>query len=319
MRYSELKKQIRSGGGALKPAYLVYGQDDYLKSEALKLFKSLVDGDFKDFNLTVIEDDIDAALAETNALPMLADFKVIVLTLSSKASEEGVAKLKNYLVTPVDTAILVVSCDSDIAKSLKIRGIESVICSDVTDEEIKEEVVSLLAPTHVMTDEALGELIIRTRRSFARIVSETNKLKSYSSGIISKKDVEDMVAADIEYQVFRLTEAVCSKSANQSLEILTALLDSGIKPKVIVDSLYERYRRILHVSLNKSAPNEYFAEQFYISAPAVYYIKRAAENYSQVQLKNICDYLHSLQCDILMGKRSDESAMHEAILQLICA
>jgi len=50
---------------------------------------------------------------------------------------------------------------------------------------------------------------------------------------------------------------------------------------------------------------------------AVYYLRKASSGYSQVRLKRSVDYLHGLQFDVLSGRRTENSALGEAVLELL--
>ena len=151
----------------------------------------------------------------------------------------------------------------------------------------------------------------------SRIATEMVKLKAYCDDVITKRAVEEMVSANIDFQIYELANAVSEKNANKALEALDVFFKNGIRGVTIINRLYDKYRNMLHAELNKNLPNEEVAKLLGMKSGAVYFLRKVSSNYSQMRLKKCVDYLHSLQYDVLSGKRSDVSAIHEAILQLL--
>ena len=125
------------------------------------------------------------------------------------------------------------------------------------------------------------------------------------------------MSKDIELQIYELANAVSEKNANKALEALDVFFKNCIRGVTIINRLYDKYRNMLHAELNKNLPNEEVAKLLGMKSGAVYFLRKVSSNYSQMRLKKCVDYLHSLQYDVLSGKRSDVSAIHEAILQLL--
>ena len=318
MKYQELKlhlNQALNGERNFAPAYFVYGNDDYLLGEAVKLFKSVVDGDFVALNFTE-SSDMGETLQTLSTFPVFDAHRVCRYVFDEETTEDDVEALKGYLSSPVPESILVVSCSAREAAALATNSCEAVVCDSLKDDELSREVKALMSPTPI-DDAAVAELVTRTQSSMARIVSETKKLKAYSPDGIKKKDVEDMVASDLEYQTYKLAEAVSLKDGKGALIMLQSILDSGVHPRVALASLYERYRRMLHISLNSGLSNDELAKLFGLKkSGAVYYLRKGAENYSQTRLKSAVDYLHFLQTESVSG-RNDLNLLQEAVLQLL--
>lgn len=324
MNWSALNNHINAvldGSENADKVYVVYGVDDYLVYTALKQFRRLVDDEFAQFNFARFSqaDGMAAVLETLNTVPVFDVRKVAVLTLSEKCTEAELSVLKDYLASPNEGTVLAIGCPADVAKSLGTKHCTTVNCAPLSEQEINEQIDALLKepPARTMDAAARKELIERTQSSMARIVTETAKLKAFSDGNITYKDVTELVNADLDYRLYMLTDAVSVRDSARTVDILTAMLDAGTPPRVIINGLYDRFRKLLHVSLNKGATNDYFASYFGGSPNALYFIRRTLANYTQIRLKNSVDMLHRLQYDILSGKRQEDSAMHEAVLELI--
>ncbi len=323
MKYGEFKRHFQaaaSGQADFAPVYIVCGDDDYLKDEVLALFRSVIDSEYADFNFTRTTGvDVDAAIDSAYTFPMFDTRKVVILTLENALDESGKTAVEKYVSDPCDTTIFIIDCDDEIAKSLKIKKAQTVSCSRLDDAEILSEINDLCQrpPQKRIDRDAALELISRTQGSMGRIAVELEKLKSYSEGAITKIDVCEMVSADIDFQIYELANAVSEKNAAKALEVLDVFFKNGIRGVTIINRLYDKYRNMLHAELNKGLSNDDLAKLLGMKSGAVYFLRKVSSNYSQMRLKKCVDYLHSLQFDVLTGKRGDVSAIHEAILQLL--
>ncbi len=324
MKYGEFKQHIKEasqGRENFAPAYIVYGDDDYLKSSAIKALKNLVDPEYADFNLSTAsgDDGVSSAIDALYTFPMFDERKVVVLTLDGAISSASKDAYEKYLASPSETSVLAVDCDDEVAKSLKNKKAQAVDCSRLEDSELAKEIeeIASYVPARKIDKDAEIELVTRTQGNMSRIATELVKLKAYCDEVITKRDVEDMVSADIDFQIYELANAVSEKNANKALEVLDVFFKNGIRGVTVINRLYDKYRNMLHAELNKNLSNEEVAKLLGMKSGAVYFLRKVSSNYSQMRLKKCVDYLHALQYDVLSGKRSDVSAIHEAILQLL--
>lgn len=324
MKYGEFKQHInavRKGEETLFPTYLVFGDDDYLKNSIVKAFKGLVDSEFADFNLSVIsgDDEMESAIDALYTFPMFDERKVVILTINGAVSEQSKNAYERYLSSPSDTSVLVIDCDDDGAKALKNKKAQSINCSRLDDGDLMTEIAEIaqIEPSRTIDRDAVSELILRTQGNMSRISTEMIKLKAYVDARITKQDVEDMVSADIDFQIYELANAVSEHNADKALQALDVFFKNGIRGVTIINRLYDKYRNMLHAELNKNLNNDDMAKLLGMKSGAVYYLRKTSSNYSQMRLKKCVDYLHNLQNDVLTGKRNDIGAIHEAILGLL--
>lgn len=324
MKFGEFKQHFQAvtdGQAKFAPVYIVCGDDEYLKGEALSSFKSAVDQEYADFNFSRLSGDnaMSEAVDAAYTFPMFDERKVVVLWVENAPSESDKALFEKYVADPCETSVFVIDCDDETAKAFKSKKAQVVNCSRLDDSELIEEINALAAraPQKRIERDAALELISRTQGSMARIAIEIEKLKSYSEGAITKVDVCEMVSADIDFQIYELANAVSEKNAAKALEVLDVFFKNGIRGVTIINRLYDKYRNMLHAELNKGMSNDDLAKLLGMKSGAVYFLRKTSANYSQMRLKRCVDYLHSLQFDVLTGKRGDLSAIHEAILQLL--
>ena len=324
MRYSELAKHIDEalrGERSFAPFYVVFGEDDYLKDLAVKQFEDMLDKDYADFNFSSFEKDVtvDELKDALDTYPMFDNVRVVVLFVEDKLQESVKQFIDEYVKAPSPTSVFVAVADGDAVKSLNQKRAEKIDCAHLDDAELIEEINKILweEPPCAIDPSAAEELIRRTQNGMARIVSETLKLKSYAPSKITKADVEEMVVADVEYQAFELADAIASKNGDKALKMLAKLYEDGIKGVTLINKIYDKYRKMFFAKVNKDLRNDELAQLLGIKAGAVYYLRQTAENYTPMRLKKCVEYLHSLQFDVLSGKRLEASAAQEAVLQLL--
>ena len=326
MKYVELKKHIDDalkGVTKFEPIYLIGGGDAYLRQSATAMFKGLVDPDYADFNLSIVAQGqgVSSAIDALSLYPVFDERKVVIIPdFPEKVADQDKDLIKGYLKAPNPASIFVVVGDEksvkDFAKEEKLAYVD---CDKLDENMIAFELDTLLKedPQKSIEPKALHALVEKTLGDMSRIVCEVKKLKSYSGDIITLQDVEVMVAPDLEFAIYELTGAVSEKQPEKALEILDVFFKQGVRGHTIITMLYGQYRKMLHAELHKATDNGQLASHLGISTGQLYHVKRVSKNYTQVRLKQAVDYLHNLQYSILIGKRLEQTAVHDAVLTLL--
>lgn len=326
MKYTALRGHLdeaRAGGtAALSPCYVVYGDDAWLRQSAVGMFRALTDPEYASFNYTVMSasDGAEEAVFTLNTFPVFDRIRVTVVEdVTDKLSAADKAAYEKYISSPNPDAVLVLVCEDGAEKQASFEGAEKVDCSRLAEAEAAGIVAGMLKaePERTMQRAALHELYTRTLGDMSRIACEIGKLKAYCDGEIKRDDVCAMTSAEPDYQIFRLSDAIGAGDKPAALRVLTALLDDGLRPMTVLNMLYAYYRRMLHAELRKDEPDAAVAALLGIKPGALYHVRRASGRYTQMKLKRCADHLHGLQYAVLTGRRSEESAMHEAVLTLI--
>lgn len=322
LKYGELKKHIddvMAKNANFAPAYVVSGEDEYLRSQTIAQLKSVADEDFADLNVTRLtaDDGVVAAIDTLLTYPVFGEYRVVVLTLSQKPTDADKELIKKYVSSPSETSVFVIDCDADSANTLKGKGFERIECSKLEPPELERMIRELCAPTHTIDRDALGELINRTQGYMSRIAGEITKLKDYCELRITLDDVCSLVATDLDYQIYALADAVSRKDADMAFSVLDSFYKNGIRSMRIINQLYDKYRKMLHAELNKGLSNDDLGNLLGMKGGAVYHLRKVSCGYSQMRLKRSVDYLHSLQVDVLSGRRTESSALQQAVLELL--
>ena len=105
---SELKKEIKSGD--FKNAYLLYGEESYLKEYyASELKNKIVDKTFEAFNFHYFDGkdtELDDILKDAQMLPMMSEYNfVMVKDYPIEKSANDIKLLEEYLKDAPDTTV----------------------------------------------------------------------------------------------------------------------------------------------------------------------------------------------------------------------
>lgn len=323
MKYTALKSHLdRTDGKPLASCYVVYGDDAWLRQSAVGMFRALVNPDYASFNCSSVSaaDGAEVAVGMLNTFPMFDVLRVVIVPdVQEKFSDADKATYERYLASPNPEAVLVLVCEESAEKYASFKGAEKVDCNRLAEDEIAVLVDGMLReePVRTMQRAALHELVSRTLSDMSRISCEVSKLKAYCDSDITRADVCEMTSAEPDVQIFQLSDAVGSGNAGRALEVLDALTGDGVRPMTVLNLLYGYYRRMLHAELHKGEPDADVAALLGIKPGALYHLRRVSGKYSQVRLKKCVDYLYELQFAVLTGKRSEGSAMHDAVLTLL--
>ena len=81
--------------------------------------------------------------------------------------------------------------------------------------------------------------------------------------------------------------------------------------------LINHFRRLLSVSLDSVSTAEELGEMLGVKPFAVKQYKMQAKNFTQKKLKQTVDYLEDAYEDVLKGKYSEQSALKNAVINLL--
>ena len=239
--------------GTFRTAYLLYGEEAYLKKTYRdKLKKALsTDGDTMNFagfqgKDVAVSEVID--LSET--LPFFAEHRLILIEDSGlfKGSEE---KLSEYIAQiPQTTTILFVESEVDkrskLYKALKEHG-KIVEFAKQNEELLTRWLLGRLKRENKnITKSAMQEFFLRVGMDMSALDREMEKVLCYcyDQEIIEKQDIEAICPQQVENRIFEMIDAITDSKRKQALELYYDLLALKVSPMIIL-SLFHRQCNIL--------------------------------------------------------------------------
>ena len=242
--------------GQLKQAYLLYGEEAYLRKQYKDKLKAALcaDGDTMNFHYydgkeVHIPQIID--LAET--LPFLARRRVVFIE-NSGLFKHGGEELAEYLKTPCDTAFFVF-IEAEVDKRSKLYKAVSALGScvefAVQDEDtLKRWILGLIKKEgKQITAQRLAYLIAKTGTDMENIRMELEKLFCYcmDRDAIQPEDIDAVCVTRISSHIFDMINAIADKQQKKALELYYELLALKEPPMRILFLIARQCNMLLQV------------------------------------------------------------------------
>lgn len=172
------------------------------------------------------------------------------------------------------------------------------------------------------TGEAVDLLILNCGLNLWRLDSEIRKLADFSAGggspeggkikrVISRSQVEELVVPSVNYNVFRLTDALAKKNKKKALEALYAALDNGEKPTELLGLLAWQIRNLLRFKLNPDKSSDLKLHPFVLEK-----IRESARFFSLDELNAILFKIIDLDLAFKTGGLNEKTALSLLIAEL---
>lgn len=245
--------------GVFKSAYLLYGEEAYLRLQYRDRLKNALADPADTMNVSCFqgkgirpEEIID--LAET--LPFFADRRVILVE-DSDFFKNKCDLLADYLPSMPDTACLIfveagtdrVNKSNRLYKAVKAKGrvVEFGAQSEATLTKwilgiLKREKKQISRP-------ALDLFLKRSGLDMAHISAELEKLICYTYGReeITLQDIQEICTIQIEDRIFDMVRAIAEKKQTLALNLYYDLLSLKKSPRAILSLIGRQFQKLLLV------------------------------------------------------------------------
>ena len=268
----KLKKEVTNK--TLRPVYVLYGEETYLRDNAAKAITraAFSDGEFRDFNDDQFSlntpENISVALSAANQLPMMASRRVVKITeirvstsaMKDTLKEDAEDELKAYLENPNPSSVVVFVVDElngsrKLGKMLKSQPGAVEFC--FPDEmEIRKLAENVFERAGVRVEPmALRRLIDLVGCDARRITIEAEKLATAAlpAGAVDDKLVESLVRNTRETSNFDFVRSLISGRKFEAIKLLEKALSDGEEPLALLGLLSWQYRDELKKSSARSA------------------------------------------------------------------
>jgi DNA polymerase-3 subunit delta len=291
---SELSyNRIPSGSfpGELSKVYLILGDDDALKREAIaKILDSALDPSFADFDKETLDfgaggdgaGDQDSAalriLAAANSAAFMSPRRVVLANSIQRLSKDDQDSLALGIEHLGGQTCLILVVDAPLYEAGKPKGkqIENALkksaashgivltCESPDVKDLHSRAVSLIQSAGKTADSSVIDLLVARSTAASSssggnlniLRSEIDKLVTYvgDAPSITARDAQLLVAQLPEENIFQMLDAVGAKDSRKALLLASNMLDSGENPEgVIARSLVMLQRHFRWLCLAKSA------------------------------------------------------------------
>lgn len=262
MKVQELDFAIKKNG--IAPIYLIEGEEDYLRDQALSVIQSAVlgekgtgtggDGGLEAFNYDrLYGDESDAAeiLARAGEAPVLAPRRLVLLKAADKLPAHEKEALLPYLKNPCDSTTLVFEAQrldgrQKFTQALK-QHVVVVDCSPLFENQLAAWIRGEASRAGVrLNDNAILLLKEVAGGSLYLVRRELEKLAAYvrPGNVAGPAEVESVRGVQPGASVFDLAAAIGARDRGRALRILARNLEAGEAPLRILGSLVWQYRQL---------------------------------------------------------------------------
>ena len=250
------------------PAYLLHGQDEFLKEEALRhLIDAAVDSATRDFNFDQrrgAETDAATLSSLVNSPPMMAERRVVVIRVVTALKKDARAALEKYLRSPASDVLVImtVPADAKLDKTLPSLA-EDVNCAPLSGALVPKWIVSRVEKTYgsTITPAAVELLQDAVGSDLAELAIELEKLAAYcGSKPIDEAAVTHTVGVRRDETPGRLLDAVAMRDAALALSLVPGVLNQPKQNAVLLVMMLTTQTLALAVGLTRNIrqSNDYY-------------------------------------------------------------
>jgi DNA polymerase III subunit delta len=225
------------------PVYLFHGEEDLLAEEATELvIAAALSMEEREFNLDVMygsEADARDIASHASSFPMMAERRVVVVRELDRVANKDL--LSGYLEQPSETTCLILqTVKADMRRKpylLAKRHGMIIEFRPLYDSQIPGWIAGQVSTQgRSIRPDAARMLATYVGQSLREIRNEIEKLLLYAGERreILLEDVQAVVGASREYNIFELQKVVGARQVNRAVQIIDRMLEAGESPVMIV-------------------------------------------------------------------------------------
>jgi len=240
-----LLRSLKKGAPVPEPVYLLHGDEDVLKDEAIRALVDSAVGSSRDFNLDVrFAPDLtpESFHALVNTPPMMAERRAVVIRGVEQVGKRKTRlrdEVVRYLASPNPTTVLVlVVAAGDEADADLVRASAAVAVDALAAERVPRWLLHRATTLGVTLAPDATELLLKAvGNDLSTLSRELEKLASLAGGAggrpVTADDVSNLVGVRRDETVFDLVEAALERRAARAAQLVEPVLEqagmSGVK------------------------------------------------------------------------------------------
>ena len=250
MNYQEFFSLIKNGLPC--GTYVLHGEEEYVKSAAVRAIENSVPEDFRPFNLCKTAKPSPQQLYEAcETLPFMAEKRFVIcyeLADGTEASKYADCLDKHS----AETVLLMVfrgklAANLYMAKYAAKHGCE-VLFEPLSITEKAKWCMKRAAEAGVGLDASTAQLAVRyIGGDMTELSGETDKLIDFvgPGGVITSQDISACLRASLDVRIFDMLDMFTYGKPADGVKALRALLDEGNEPVSIASFLCGRFKLML--------------------------------------------------------------------------
>lgn len=242
--------------GKLKQAYLLYGEEAYLKLQYKDKLIAAMTSSLDSMNYNSFEGkdcDVKEIISLADTMPFLEDYRTIVV-IDSGWFKSSCDELADYLKQPCETTrFLFVEKEVDKRSRMfkAVKNIGNAVEFVTQNEEMLRKWIGSLVSKEgkQITNGAVTLLLQRTGTDMSNIRNELEKVICYTYGRdrIMDTDVEEIVSTRVNNHIFDMINAIALKQQKKALNLYYELLALKEPPMRILSLIARQFNILLQV------------------------------------------------------------------------
>lgn len=314
---------------------VIFGEERLLMNKKLEELKKRYDCSAEEMNYMAYdpsETPMDQILSDAMTPPFLTDYKMVVLTnplFLTGAKQKDVDKaavqaFADYISHDNPTTVFIVFYEGNkfderkkVVKALRAHA-QFFEMNKLTFQQLyKTTRESIIHRGCTIDDDALSLLINRVGDNLFDIANQVEKLCLYTKHI-RKEDVDTLVAAPVEENVFALTNAILSHDMNKTMSIYRDLMVTNHEPIALIGLIATSLRNLYEVKFltRKGYNDREIAKMTGINPRAIYPIRKNGSRFDTNELLSKLDELSQLDVKIKTGLIDKERGLELFLVNL---
>ena len=244
---------------AIKNCYLIYGEEEWLKTQFLKELQqgTVNEDDLMNYNVFEGKDiEVEKIIDACETMPFFTSYKVVIVKesgLFKQGKKDDVQKLMKWLEHLPEYVVLVFfekevdkrnALYKCIHKQYEVREMNCPEENELMTFFTKECKVKGI---HIDSG-LLGYFIKNMPKSIHYMMGELEKLKGYCGETkVTKEAIDQICVFSLEQRVFELLKAMNRKDTTEALGIYKRLIESKESPIGVLVLIARQYRQLLQV------------------------------------------------------------------------
>lgn len=334
--------------GVVAPVYLFYGEETYLREQAVSYFKkSLIQDGASGLNYDLMDGEAVTPadiVARAETFPIFSNKRLVVvrdpaLFKGSRQAARDVGKaqgevktsgkerlLLDYLKDPLTSTCLIFTTGEPVDKRKKLfqlikkkgRAIDFTYLS--RGDLARWLAQKARAADKQFTPEAAGAFLDSAGPSLQKLVMELDKLFNYTMGskVIALEDVSGVCLPRIEDNIFAIVDSLGNKCCREALSGIKEMLAAKEPPQRLLLMISRQFRLLLQIQ--DLIERGYQAREISarLKMPPYVFKKMATqcENFDRSQLVDALEALLELDSAVKSGRRQFYPALETYLLKL---
>ncbi len=317
---------------SLPNLYFIRGKETFLKNQYLKEIKSrFLEGKSDWINFETYfadEDNISCITSNASLFPSYNKYRVSIIKNIDKLPKSSQKIFLDFLkIIPDKSIIILVTSPEDantafLTKLSRLKDVKKVKCDPLKGKKLHDWILENVKKKSgkIISYDAVSMLIEKADIDLLSLDNEINKLILYSHGEnINIKHIDRLVENNVQYNVFKLIDCICSKDINLVTQILDRMFDYKESVVKIIGTLAWQLKRMLRAKvLIKQGYNSYQVTKClginrYFSDKFIFQVR----NFSLTDIKIAVKYLSYIDEEIKKSNVSEKLALEGFIMSLI--